>query len=308
VTIENSFVEEYRAEVIATKQNMGSKFRNMTRRGTIKGKAAYWQTFGTFVAGTKTRLGDVAMQNPDHGTIKVDISDHYVGSMVDDLDMLKQNVDEMKSHASGHAFAMGRKEDQLIIKAMTDAAVAGQAENWGPGVNVAFLVRHMNTLVEKFHENEVPDDGRRYCAVSAPVWSAMLGFDEFANADFIGSTDLPYSGKGMTAKYWNGIMWFIENGLYRSNDGTTLIAPPLKAQPTFIADRTAFRNAEVHHCLAWHADDMGFDGQLEPRTTVSWENIKQSHSIVSAMACGAKVLGNDGVFGFMVDVNGAAAN
>lgn len=311
-TIDESFTEEYRREAIEQHQKRGSILRGMTRRATLlEANTARWQKFGTFSAvSNKGRGQDLTPQDPLHSYVQTTIADHYVPSLVDDLDLLKQNIDEMTLHAAGHAYAMGRKEDEVVYDALIDVSGANSVkEQLGPGNGGAlFTVSNLLAIGTAFDLDQVPMSDR-YCAVSPETWNRMITFDEFANADYVGAGELPYEGPAVMAKMWNGIFWFSYAEVPRSNDGVTIIPRPYdKSSPSYAADLAAWKAAKVHHNVAWYTGDVGFDGQLEPRTTMGWENLKQAHSIVTAMALAAVTIQPEGVKLFTVDINGATAN
>ncbi|WP_152828798.1 phage capsid protein [Fertoeibacter niger] len=96
--IDQAFVEEYNAQVHLDYRQMGSRLQNMTRKGTVQAKSVHWQRFGHLTTQTKARRAQHTFQTPDHNTVTASMTDHYVPTMVDDLDLLKLNIDEKNSH------------------------------------------------------------------------------------------------------------------------------------------------------------------------------------------------------------------
>ena len=302
-TIDSTFTVEYKSDLLIAKQDMGGVLAPLCRPGTIDGKTARWNTFGTFVATTKARNAYLTPQDPDHDEVLAHISDRYVASVIDDLDLLKTNVDERAAHAGGHMYAIRRAQDDMI----TDTLWNSGAVDLGPGDGVSLSVDHMLALLQDMDEDEVPNDGQRFVCVSSPVFNQMIRFPEFSEAEYIG-TDGIFGKQAVTAKQWMGATWLTYHGTPRSADGATRLARPLKKQPSYAADKAAWKSAKIHHCFAWHRNDLGWAEQAAPSTSVALENLMAGHSIVTKAAGGSAVLDLDGVRAFTVDLNGAAAN
>ena len=44
-------------------------------------------------------------------------------------------------------------------------------------------------LMEKFGNNEVPDDGRRYVIVGWEQWSQLMAIDQFSRVEYVGPNE-----------------------------------------------------------------------------------------------------------------------
>lgn len=269
-TIDVAFVEEYNADVHLKFRQMGSRLMNTTRKGTVQGKSVYWQVFGMVQAQQKTRNQQHSFQDPEHTRVKADMADWYVPTLIDDLDMLKENIDEKQAHASSHVAAMGKKTDQILI----DTMEAGADSDIGDDT-AAFDYNMAMAVVTTFMVNEVPDDGQRFCALHPYAWSQFLKVSEFANADYVGHENLPFKG-GMTAKFWMGVLWM-----------------PLPNISWGAADGNA---ADVATNLAWHRSVVGHGVNKEIETNWDWENTYSAWSAVTCMSLGAEIIENVGCY------------
>ncbi|MFD2175689.1 phage capsid protein [Rhodobacter lacus] len=271
-TIDVAFVEEYNSDVHLKFQQLGSRLMNMTRKGTVQAKSVYWQIFGSLVAQQKTRNQPHNFQDPEHTRVKADMNDWYVPTLVDDLDLLKLNIDEKNTHVSAHVAALGRKTDQVLLDVMYSGA---NAEIHGDAGS-AFGYDAAMGVVTAFNVNEVPDDGNRFCALHPYQWAQFLKVPEFANADYVGQDALPFKG-GMSAKLWMGTLWmplpnaFLGDGVTVCADGTTPAA-------------------NVARGIAWHRSVVGHGVNKEISTDWDWENTYSAWSCVSSMSLGAAVL------------------
>jgi len=269
--IDESFIEQYNADVHLNFRQFGSRLMGMTRKGVVQGSTAWFQKFGTVTTQTKTRRGTHTFQAPDHSKVSVTMADRYVPTAVDELDLLKQNIDERQAHARSHVAAMASYMDNVILGAIETGAEAGDLGD----ATAAFGYGHAMRIVNQFMINEVPDDGQRFVALHPYAWSQFLQVSEFANADYIGADALPFKG-GMTAKMWMGCVWFpLPNISWSTPDGNT---------------------ANVATNLAWHRSIVGHGVNKEPETTWSYENTMSAYAAVSKLSMGAVIIEDKGAF------------
>lgn len=206
--VDDAFIRQYESDVHMAYQRMGSKLRNTVRnKSNIVGKSTTFQKVGTGTAVQKARHAEFATMNVSHDPIECTLQDWYAGDYIDKLDELKLNIDERMVVAQSGAAALGRKTDELITTAM-DGTTNTITEAGTDGLTTTKI----NTVFVHFGENDIPDDGDRYWAVSPDAWTDLLGITAFSSADYIGSDQLPYKG-GMSAKRWYSFMWFGFSGL-----------------------------------------------------------------------------------------------
>jgi hypothetical protein len=277
-TIDVAFVEEYNADVHLKFRQLGSRLMNTTRKGTVMAKSVYWQVFGTLTAQTKTRNAQHTFQDPEHTRVKADMADWYVPTLIDDLDMLKLNIDEKNAHAQAHVSALGKKADQIII----DTMEAGANSDLGDATK-AFDFNMAMAVVTTFQVNEVPDDGRRFCALHPYAWSQLLKVPEFANADYVGQEMLPFKG-GMTAKFWMGVLWMPLPNIYFETAATGTSGGGI----------STVENQALN--IAWHQSVVGHGVNKEIETNWDWENTYSAWSAVSSMSLGSAIIEDTGCY------------
>lgn len=279
-TIDVAFIEEYNADVHLNFRQMGSRLMNTTRKGSVMAKSVYWQKFGLLAAQTKTRNAQHTFQDPEHTRVKADMADWYVPTLIDDLDLLKLNIDEKNAHVQAHVAALGKKIDEILINTMyagANATILGDAA-------AAFDYDAAMSVLTTFQLNEVPDDGQRFCALHPYQWAQFLKVPEFANADYVGQEALPFKG-GMTGKFWMGILWFPLPNLYLGDGAGAGVAPT-----------GALDTANVANGLAWHRSVVGHGVNKEIETNWDWENTYSAWSCVSAMSLGAAIIEDAGCY------------
>ena len=118
--------------------------------------------------------------NLAHSNVNVTVEDYFAGEWVDDLDQLRINHDEMQVAQQSGAYALGRKTDDLILAQMTTTSSAH--DETSNGITLTWALE----LMEKFGNNEVPDDGQRYCVVGWEQWSQLMAIDQFSRTNYVG--------------------------------------------------------------------------------------------------------------------------
>jgi hypothetical protein len=263
--INDAFVKQFESEVHMAYQRMGSKLRNTTRfKGNVKGTSTTFQKVGTGVAGTKSRHGNVPVMSIDHTNVECTLGDYYAADYIDKLDELKINHDERMVVTQSAAAAVGRKSDELII-----AALDGTSNTITESGTTGLSQGKIETVFAAFGDNDVPEDGERYFVVSPTAWTDLLGIAAFADADFVGSDDLPYKG-GMVARRWLGFMWMTFSGL----DITT----------------------NIRKNFAYHRSAIGLASGAEVSTELNYIPEKAAHLATSMMSQGAVLIDSRGVY------------
>jgi len=269
-TISTSFIEEFESGVHMAYQRMGSKLRNTVRtRNGVKNKTTF-QKVGKGFATTKSRHGSVAPMNLEHTNVNVTLEDYFAGEWIDDLDQLRINHDEMLVAQQSGAYALGRKTDELILAAMTSTTSAH--DETSNGITLAWALE----LMEKFGNNNVPDDGRRFCVVGWEQWSQLMSLAQFSDADFVGTDNLPFANN-MTAKNWLGFMWFPHSGLTGMNGSG--------------AAGTTHRE-----CFAYHADALAHAIGADISSNMQYHNDKDSYFVLNKMQMNSVLIDVEGVF------------
>ncbi len=261
-SIDQAFIKQFEEEVHQAYQRMGSKLRNTVRiKSGVQGSSTVFQKVGKGSASTKARHGKVPVMNVDHTPIECQLLDFYAGDWVDRLDELKINIDERQVLANAGAFALGRKTDELIITGLSQTTnVAGAGTD---GLTKAKVLE----AFEMLGEMDVPDDGQRYAVIGWKQWSDLLDLPEFADADFVGSDELPW--RGTQAKRWLGTLWLPHSGLELSTS--------------------------VRSCFWYHRSAIGHAIGQEVITDVTWHGDRAAHFVSNSMSQGACLIDGDGV-------------
>ena len=167
--IDDAFVKQFESEAHIEYQQMGSKMRNTVRtKAGVTGESTTFQVIGNAVAGTKSRNGDIPVQDVSHAPVECTLQDRYAGIYVDDLDELKIQHDERGAQATNLASAMGRDTDDIILTAMDASANSNNATN-----SVWTAAAAPIAIMEAMGNNSIPFDGKLYAAVP---WEASVSY------------------------------------------------------------------------------------------------------------------------------------
>lgn len=270
-TIDQAFIKQFEREVHEAYQRQGSKLRNTVRTiNEVNGSSAVFQKVGKGTASTKSTHGMVPVMNLDHSNVEVILQDYYAGDWVDRLDELKTNIDERQVIAAAGANALGRKTDELIINALSNAS-----QNVITDGNIGLTKDKVLEAFETFGATDVPDDGQRFCIVGWKQWSELLALDEFVSADYVGHENLPFASITQ-AKFWLGTIWIPHSGL--PVDGN-----------------------DIRSCFWYHKTAVGHAAASDVQTDISWHGDRAAHFVNNMMSQGAGLIDEAGIITIQAD-------
>lgn len=263
-TIDTAFIEQYDADIKLAYQRQGSLLRNTVRRkDNIAANKNYFQKLGTGTATAKGRNGDVVPMNPEHTNVNFTPEDRYAPEYVDSLDDLKTNIDEKDALVKTGVYALGRYTDsQIVTQLDTSTTYAG---NNTDGMTKAKI---QEALFDNLLDNDVPDDGYITCVLGWKQWSQLLDIEEFKNADYVTSANLPWIGNH-SVKKWLNVLWIPHSGL-------TL-------------------TSSVRFCHMYHMTAVGHGTVQDVKTAIDWIPQKVAWLVNAHMSMGACIIDTEGV-------------
>jgi hypothetical protein len=291
-SIDTAFIKQYEAEVHHVFQRQGSLLFNTVRTKTsVIGSSTTFQKIGKGVATTKARHGQITPMNQTHTAIECTLSDFYAGDWVDKLDEAKTNIDERNAIATGGANALGRKiDDQIttVLNATTLTTITVTVTSAG-AVRAGVL-----EAVSDLFEQDVPNDGQVYAAVTAKFWGRLMAVQEFSSQDWVGPDRLPLrEGAPIgTFKNWGGAMWTMHTGL----PGAT----------TSAANGYVWHKNSVGYGAAKAAGNIAGNGMVS--ADITWHGDRAAHFVNHLMSGGAAMIDTTGVIEMVSDDTAAVAS
>ena len=194
VNITTAFVKQYDNNYMLLYQQGGSKLRGHVRTKTVSGESDFFDRIGaTDVVEKTTRHQDTPQIDTPHSRRRVDMRDFWWADLVDKEDEVRLLKSPASSYAQNAAFAMGRKEDDLIIAAFNGAAKTGQAgdtsvafpaaqqiANGGTGMTIAKL-RQAKRILDTA---DVPASDRFIVVSPIALNDDLLATTEVSSADY----------------------------------------------------------------------------------------------------------------------------
>jgi len=264
-TIDDAFITAFNSDMHLVYQQKPSKFRGLVRTdGEVVGETLRFQKLGTLTMATKSRLGEVPLSNPEHTHADATMTPKYCRVGIDKLDLSLLNIDVRRGYAENMAMAANREVDDGIIAAM-DAGGTTHTVTAASGLTRNIALEICKTL----DEQEVPDDGMRFAALTPAAWSFLYTISEFANADYVGP-EFPFKSQGVEVRTWLGIHWFRSTRM--TGQGTA--------------------NAK---CYIWHKSAVGHGIANDIEATWGWNTAGYRWDGVTALQMGSVVIDDNGI-------------
>lgn len=174
------FIDSFDAEVKLAYQGIKSLRESVRVKTGVEGSTHRFPKAGAGVATQHNRGNDVVAMNAGRDKVTVTLSDWDAFDYEDIMDINKLNFDDKKIIADSTVKAIGRREDQLIIDALS--ATVGTATTIGTGI-ADMSVSILRTVKYTLDENNVPSEDR-YIVHSPKALEDLLGATEVTSSDF----------------------------------------------------------------------------------------------------------------------------
>ena len=189
-SIDASFVEAFKSNVIHLCQQKPSRLRSTVDSMTVKAEIANVERIGSKEAVEKTtRHTETPILDVPHSRRRFPMQDMQWADLIDEEDEIRMLISPKSAYAQAAAWAMNRQYDNLII-----AALGGNSTD-GEGTSVALPAGQKLASVggltldaviaakELLDANEV-DPENRFMVVNSAAMSKMLGTTEVSSSDF----------------------------------------------------------------------------------------------------------------------------
>lgn len=196
VTIPQSFVDQFSANVHMLTEQRTSRLRGTVMEEPVTGESFSRERIGTTqdTANTITeRHGDTPLNNTPHSRRWGYMVDYDVADLIDRQDRVRLLIDPTSAYTVRHAGVMGRTADDTILEALSGNATAGK--NGGtsvalpsgqkvPSGSTGMTIAKLIDAKEILDANEVDDMFTRYYVYSARDLAALLNDDRLTSSDF----------------------------------------------------------------------------------------------------------------------------
>ena len=189
----NAAVIEFDSEVKHQYQGKAKLRKTVTIRTGVVGESYKFTRMGKGIANQKASAADVTPMDISHARQTATMSNWEAPEYTDIFDQAEVNFDEKQELAKTIAGAIGRREDQTIIDAMSSTIVTYAATNdsnpdTGLVLDISgsrnFDVAVVRRAAQHYNEIEAEMD-ERHITVQAGAISEMLDDPEVTGADYV---------------------------------------------------------------------------------------------------------------------------
>jgi len=271
--LSTAFIQLFDAEVKQAYQG-SAVLNNVCRMRTgVVGSTANFPSVSKGQATVRTPSTDVVPLNTGFSTTSVSLTDYNASEYSDIFNQQKVNFDERRELAQVVGNAIGRRQDQIIIDALSSASagstVANTVRTSGSGasdLDVAKILAGKKALDAK---NVPPTD--RHLIIHANNLSNLLTDERAVSADY-------QQLKALVAGQINTFLGFTVHMIGDRDEGGLAIDGS--------SDRI---------CYAFHKMAVACAVGIAPKTEVNYIPEKTSFLVTSMLSMGASVIDTDGL-------------
>ena len=270
ISLSNAFVTLFDAEVKQAYQGKAMLVGAVRQRRGVEGSTVKFPKVGRGVATPRITQTDVTPLNVGFSNVTCTLQDWNAAEYSDIFSQAKVNFDERSELVQVLGNAIGRRQDQLVLDALsassTSLTVANSIGGANTNVNVAKL-REAKKLLDK---GNVPPEGR-HLIIHANGLASLLSETAVTSSDF-------NTVKALVAGEINTFLGFTFHVLGDRSEGGLAIDGSL--------DRT---------CFAFHKDAIGYAEGIAPRTEINYIPEKTSFLVNSIFSAGAITIDAEGI-------------
>jgi hypothetical protein len=270
IGLSNAFVTLFDAEVKQAYQAKAQLVGAVRQRRGVEGSTAKFPKAGKGVATLRIPQTDVTPLNVDFSQVTATMEDWNAAEYSDIFMQQKVNFDERQELVQVVANAIGRRQDQLIIDALTASSTALTVSNDIGGTDTNLNLDKLLAAKKALDAGNVPPSDR-HMVIHANNLSALLGETEVTSSDFA-------SVKALVNGEINTFLGFNFHVLGdRAEGGLTVDGS---------SDRTVW---------AFHKDALGYAEGMGPKTEINYVPEKTSFLVNSMFSAGAVAIDAEGI-------------
>lgn len=200
--VPTSYVSQYKSNVELLLQQKGSRLRGLVRNETQNSEFDFYDRIGPVEAQEITgRHQDTPLISTPHDRRRCSLRDFDWADMIDKKDRIRMLIDPTGPYAMNAMYALGRRQDDVIIEAMFDNAYTGKtgstivafpasnviAVNYvesGAAANSGLTIGKLRRAKEQMDAAEVDPDEERYIGVTAKQVTDLLRTTEVTSSDY----------------------------------------------------------------------------------------------------------------------------
>ena len=269
INLSTAFVTLFDAEVKQAYQASAVLRPAVRIRSGVEGSTYKFPKIGKGVAQVRIPQTDVTPLNVTYSQVTATLSDYIAAEYSDIFMQAKVNFDERRELVKVVSNAIGRRQDQLILDALTASSATSVGNDIG-GSDTNMNVAKLRSAAQTLNANNVPMDGR-HIIIHASSLASLLSETAVTSSDF-------NTVKALVQGEINTFLGFTFHVLGDRTEGG------------LIKDGSNDRT-----CFAFHKDAVGLAEGIAPKTEINYVPEKTSFLIASMFSAGAVAIDDEGI-------------
>lgn len=269
INLSTAFVTLFDAEVKQAYQASAILRPAVRIRSGVEGSTYKFPKIGKGVAQVRIPQTDVTPLNVTYSQVTATLSDYIAAEYSDIFMQAKVNFDERREIVKVVSNAIGRRQDQLILDALTASSATSVGNDIG-GTDSNMNVAKLRAVAQTMNTNNVPMDNR-HIIIHASSLASLLSETAVTSSDF-------NTVKALVQGEINTFLGFTFHVLGDRTEGG------------LIKDGSNDRT-----CFAFHKDAVGLAEGIAPKTEINYVPEKTSFLIASMFSAGAVAIDDDGI-------------
>ena len=270
IGLSNAFVTLFDAEVKQAYQAKAQLVGAVRQRRGVEGSTAKFPKAGKGVATLRVPQTDVTPLNVDFSQVTATLEDWNAAEYSDIFMQQKVNFDERSELVQVVANAIGRRQDQLILDALTASSTALTVSNDIGGADTNLNLDKLLYAKKLLDKGNVPPQDR-HMVIHANSLASILAEQKLTSSDYA-------SVKALVAGEINTFLGFTFHVLGDRAEGGLAIDGS--------NDRTVW---------AFHKDAVGYAEGMGPKTEINYVPEKTSFLVNSMFSAGAVAIDAEGI-------------
>ena len=269
INLSTAFVTLFDAEVKQAYQASAIIRPAVRIRTGVEGSTYKFPKIGKGVAQVRIPQTDITPLNVTYSQVTATLTDYIAAEYSDIFMQAKVNFDERRELVKVVSNAIGRRQDQLILDALTASSGTSVSNDIG-GTDSNMNVAKLRSAAQTLNANNVPMDNR-HILIHASSLASLLSETAVTSSDF-------NTVKALVQGEINTFLGFTFHVLGDRTEGG------------LIKDGSNDRT-----CFAFHKDAVGLAEGIAPKTEINYVPEKTSFLIASMFSAGAVAIDDDGI-------------
>jgi hypothetical protein len=270
IGLSNAFVTLFDDEVKQAYQDKAELVGATRQRRGVEGSTAKFPKVGKGVATLRIPQTDVTPLNVDFSQVTATLEDWNAAEYSDIFMQQKVNFDERQELVQVVANAIGRRQDQLVIDALTASSTSNTVSNDIGGTDTNLNLDKLLAAKKLLDKGNVPPQDR-HMVIHANSLASILAEQKLTSSDYA-------SVKALVSGEINTFLGFTFHVLGDRTEGGLAVDGSL--------DRTVW---------AFHKDAVGYAEGMGPKTEINYVPEKTSFLVNSMFSAGAVAIDAEGI-------------